>query len=179
MIINLPFPIHVKIPSRFLYGEDDKEYTEAYAFAVTSILNRPLLFTVHTVDGAVVSRLPIDALIPYEGVQQTTFDRHELQPWEMLGEDIQPIQHKYLKDYIVSCKIADELVSGRYLLTFDSFSGGFSEDPEQHKTYNMIELETGQYCLLPNNHCLFLDNHFTDSDGTFPHYKRNSTYWRL
>ena len=179
MIVNLPLPLHVKIPNEFLYGEESKESTEAYVFAVTNIINRPLLFTVHTIDGAVVSRLPIDAFVPYTLDKLSDYGLAELQPWQALGKDIQAIQHEYLKDYSAICKIGTKQELGRYIMTFDSFTGGFSEDPEQHKTYNMIELQVGQYALLPNNHCLFTDTHFTKLDGEFPGYKRNSTYWKL
>jgi hypothetical protein len=179
MLINLPSPIHVNVLSSFLYQDDREGFTEAYIFAVTAIINRPLLFTVHTIDGAVVSRLPVHSFVAYNKLDYSPFSLVELQPWECIGTDIQAVHHTYLKDYDVKIKIQDEFIKGKYILTFDSFSNGFSEDPEQHKTFNMVELENGQYALMPNNRCLFLDRHFTDDMSSFPKYARNSTYWRL
>lgn len=33
----------------------------------------------------------------------------------------------------------------------------YSEQPEDHKSFNFIELDNGQYAAQPNNRCLFLD----------------------
>jgi hypothetical protein len=72
--------------------------------------------------------------------------------------------------------------TGSYLLTIDQEGGGWAEDPEQHKTFNLGFYDSGQLFALPNNFAQFLDNHFVSKDiisgDSVPNYARQTTYWR-
>lgn len=176
MIIDIPY-IHLYIRKEFLDGESVGQYVEAYVFSATAIINRPLLFTVHTEDGAVFSRLPIHALTTKPCSTEYTLE--DLMPWGCVGNKVQAIQHAYLKDYKVKVIIQDKFVNGTYKFTIDQFDGGFSEDPEQHKTMNIIELDSGELCAMPNNKCLFKDTFFAEGQDTVPRYKRQTKYWSV
>lgn len=165
--IDIPY-IHCYVRGEFV--SEQTEPIECYIFAATAILNRPLLFTCHTISGAVYSRLPVEAFISRKDAGKLD----NLAPWGCIGNYMSVVEHQYLKDYEVT--VPNLNTSGRYLMTFDQFNGGFSEDPEQHKTMNFIELETGQYALMPNNYCIFNDSHFTRDDDI--KYKRQISYWR-
>jgi hypothetical protein len=168
--IDIPY-IHCYVKGS--YVSNQSEPIECYVFAATGIINRPLLFTCHTKSGAVFSRLPASAFTTnpdYKGIEYTA---EELSPWGCISNTITVVKHTYLKDYKVY--IPSLKCNGYYLMTFDQFNGGFSEDPEQHKTMNMIELVNGQFALMPNNYCRFTDLHFTKEDDI--QYKRQSTYW--
>lgn len=89
---------------------------------------------------------------------------------------MQVIQHEYLKDSEPEF-LKPEKGRGRYLMSFDFFEGGWSETPEQSKTYFMIESKCGAFFLLPQNHLLFRDEYFTDNSKPVPRYKRNTTYF--
>lgn len=171
-IKDTPF---VKCLVRAEYLHDFKEeykgqYYECYIFAVTSIQSRPLLFTCHTEHGAVYSRLPITAFCSKPCEHQSI---EFLDPWGAISHNINVIKHSYLKDYTIE-NVKDKR-QGMYLFTIDSAIDGWSEDPEQHKTYNVGFYEDGQMFALPNNLCKFVDKHFIVDKGI--NYMRQSNYW--
>ena len=69
---------------------------------------------------------------------------------------------------------------GRHTGIMLDWADGFSRYPAEHKPLNMIELEGGQFALLPNNYCVFSDRHFirTDKGKDLHRYRRNDvTLW--
>jgi len=174
MTIDIPF-IHCLVDLSLLTDGDSTELEECYIFAVTCIAGRPPLFTVHTQSGAVFSRLPIHAFFSLNGPRHA-HTLQELCPWTCIGNKAQAITHAYLKNYDGQLK---DLGTGRYLFTIDYFDGDYSEDPEQHKTHNIFELESGAFAAVPNNHVLFKDKHFTVDSADPPAYARQRTYWRV
>lgn len=183
MILDLPTPIHCGVQKMFLTNDEKHGIEECYIFAVTILQNRTLLFTCHTENGAVYSRLPIWAFKHNNlglGCTKTLegLDKRVLCPWSCLGDTADIVEHSYLKDYEVQCSIYDKTIIGRYLATIDYSKGLYAQDPEQHKTHNIVELENGFYAALPNNYCKFEDEHFTKDDADCSHYRRNKMYWR-
>lgn len=142
---------------------------EAYLFAVTLLESRPLLFTVHTEYGAVYSRLPISAIAWNQKPHDNSYDM-----WGAISGNGCVTQHQYLKDYHVDVPVYKD--RGRYWCTIDYYDGGFAQDPEQHKTSNMILGDKGGIYILPNNFCFFRDDHFTKKSKNLT-YKRNSKYY--
>jgi hypothetical protein len=70
------------------------------------------------------------------------------------------------------------MYSGNYLFTVDNahpdhniIDTGYSEWPEDHKSFNFIELDNGQYAAQPNNRCLFFDAASNPTDMKFPDFK--------
>lgn len=178
-LCNIPY-IHAEVRADFLHGGDPKkkrEWVECYIFAATALENRPLLFTIHTVHGAIFSRLPVWAFRTKPmGSEWDPRENGRLQPWACLGERLTVVEHRYLKDYEAFCRALQ--IHGRYRMTFDFLpSGGLEEDPGQHKTMNLIELNNGQLALLPNNECEFHDKHFAEITDEPSAYKRNKTYF--
>lgn len=173
MTLDVP-RLKILVDKKFLTNKKENGLIEAYLFAVTLIESRPLLFTVHTIDGAVYSRIPIDAL--YTKKPKKILNRRYLDPWGAISSNGQVVSHQYLKDYAVQSVRCERL--GRYLFTIDYFNGGFAEDPEEFKTSNVIALENGQICAWPNNYCLFKDEHFTESPVKTK-YSRNKEYFVL
>lgn len=147
------------------------KWIKCYIFMVTALPNRPLLFSCHLENGAIYSRLPIDAFSPKPtDTMASVCEVSNCQLWGNLGNDIEVIKPTYLKDYEVKSK---ERI-GRYLFSIDYLNGMFSEDPEQHKILHLIEFDTC-YNLLPNNELLFIDKHFTES--IYYEIKRTNNYW--
>lgn len=173
MILDIP-RFKCWVQQAYLSNNEQNGFVEGYCIAVTLIENRPLLFTVHTIGGAIYSRLPI-----YAVNHEPMLAEHPLRPdtWGAISSNGQVIAHQYLKDYRTVVTIDGEKFEGIYKFTIDYFDGGFAEDPEQHKTSNIIFLENGKIAAVPNNQCLFLDSHFTGPDDT--KYKRNTTYFML
>lgn len=146
------------------------EYVEAYLFGVASIKGRPLLFHVHTVDGAKVMRLPITALCWKPNGSE--YEVADLQLWDCLSGSVECIKYEYFRNYECSVKLGNnKVVNGMYLFTLDNLpEGGFEETPDQHKDFNFIMLDDGNFCAMPNNRILWKDKHFTKINGV-PDYK--------
>lgn len=71
--------------------------------------------------------------------------------------------------------MGDRTEYGHYLFTVDYNGPGLMEDPEQFKTHNILVLESGNLVALPNNHILFVDDHFA-RESEFPKYRRQTDY---
>lgn len=175
MILDVP-RIKCFVDRSFLTNDELAGLEECYLFAVTLIESRPILWTIHTIYGAVYSRIPTWALRcgKSNDTPLTPKGISDVDQWGAISSEAQIISHQYLKDYEVSFKG----MKGRYLFTIDYFGGGFSEDPEQHKTTNIIAGYDKLFYCLPNNECVFKDKHFTN-DLKPDHYRRNQNYFTL
>ena len=104
-------------------------------------------------------------------------DPRILQPWGAMGEDLQAWPIQYLEGLPVTTRTAG---AGRHTGIMLDWADGFSRYPAEHKPLNMIELDGGQFALLPNNYCVFSDRHFirNDKSGDLQRYRRNDiTLW--
>jgi hypothetical protein len=177
--INTPY-VHCKVSRYFLTDKkaDINDLEECYIFAVTCINNRPPLFTCHTQKGAIFSRLPLHAFrsLSYKPNYELHYDLSDLCPWTVVGNSASVIQYEYLKNYEVKALKLNEM--GKYQFTIDYFNGGLSEDPEQHKTHNIIELDNGYFAAVPNNYMLAKDEHFTFDNSPID-YSRQTEFWRV
>lgn len=159
---------------RYITNYEQRGYVECYVFAVTLLESRPLLFTIHTIDGAVYSRIPLEALRMKKRPSILLADK-----WGAISSYGQVVQHQYLKDY--RCKWLINQEEGMYWATIDYIEGGFAHDPEQHKTSNIILMDRGDIVALPNNEVVFLDNHFVNkgSEERLRQYRRNTQYYTV
>jgi 3-deoxy-7-phosphoheptulonate synthase len=60
------------------------------------------------------------------------------------------------------------------------WADGYSRYPQEHKPLNLIQLDSGQFALLPNNYVIYSDKHFVDEKAreNLKHYKRGENiYW--
>lgn len=178
--VNLP-SIKVFVDNKFLTDGKQEGFSEAYLVSVTSIPSRPLFFTVHLETGALWSRLPIWAIRCNRYDTEIEMKPSELtpeqtQPFSCLEGDIQCVVYDHLRHYRVNVNIDSKIHSGFYLFTVDVAGQGLGEDPEQHKTHNVIVLDNGELVAYPNNMCLFLDEYFTSSKE-FPKYRRTNKFY--
>lgn len=172
--------IRLYVRNKYL-GLTDNDITEAYLLSVTSVANRPLMFTVHLETGALWSRLPITALymnryLKHETVP-TEMSLELAQPFTCLDGSIQVIAHPHLKNYEIIAKMNNEVSTGHYLFTVDVVGDGLAEDPVQFKTHNICVLNNGNLIAYPNNYLLFKDGYFTEKLTEMPAYKRQDVYY--
>ena len=71
-----------------------------------------------------------------------------------------------------------KLHPGQYMLTLDNCMPdpripdyGFSETPDEHKSFNLLRLDNGQFALQPNNRCRFFDPSLTPVALSKPDFK--------
>ena len=174
MLINIP-TFKVLVRNEYITDNELQGYTEGYLVAVRCIKSRPLLFSVHLENGALYSGLPINSLCTKKCME---YYLDVAQPWSCLESPCNALTYYHLKDYDV--EVTSDSISqvGRYLFTIDYQGEGLAQDPEQHKTHNIIALESGQLVAMPNNYCKFVDQYFTDKDMETSHLRRTTSYYR-
>ena len=66
-------------------------------------------------------------------------------------------------------------MEGQYLFTVDTYGEHtLAETPNEHKSYNFIKLDNGQFCCYPNNRIQFYDKSFTPIDPDRPDFKTST-----
>ena len=67
---------------------------------------------------------------------------------------------------------------GQYICTLDNYHGdsdqvdtATSEMPDEHKSFNLIQLRNGQFALYPNNRCRIYDTSMTPQNVKMPDFK--------
>lgn len=163
--INLE-PLPVFIRGEYINADNNPELIPARLATIKSIPGEAYRWEVYipTV-GALYDKLSIESLLwkPLEGEALPTT---ALQLWDCFDHEIFLIK----KNVIANCAAIAYLkngikMRGTYMFTIDTISSGlgYADDPEQHKSFNAIALENGQFALLPNNRCQFVDSAMTGS----------------
>ena len=77
-------------------------------------------------------------------------------------------------------------ISGDYLFTIDSYNSDrdrtditFSETPDEHKSFNIIELQNGQYAAYPNNRCRIVDPSLSPEKLKTPDFLVSTRYFNV
>jgi len=183
LVANLP-PIHCFVRKEFLY-DDQKghgEYEPCIWITIKSIRGQAFRIEAYLPNyGALYDKLPLHAFVSRtENLDSTKFlPLDVLQIWDCFSYDIAVIQKAFLRN--LSCKFYakdKQFYQGNYMFTVDNASPdlnildtGYSEWPEDHKSFNFIELDNGQYAAQPNNRCIFLDASSNPKEMLFPDFK--------
>jgi len=76
--------------------------------------------------------------------------------------------------------------TGTYICTIDNYHQDVdsidyatSENPAEHKSSNLIELDNGQYALYPNNRIRIYDNSLTPVNPKMPDFKVSTEYYSV
>jgi len=119
--------------------------------------------------------------LPMHAISTGTFqhDMNSLVPWGGMGDDMEIWHAKYLEGLAVNA-LRPIKESGRHTGIVVDWVDGFSRYPQEHKPLSLIQLDGGQFALLPNNYFLVKDEHFVDEKRSenLKHYKRGDVvYW--
>lgn len=174
LIANLP-PTKVWVRKEYLRDMRDgfDEYTLGYWVSVKSLPGRTFYFETYLPEyGALYDKLPISAFLAWDSDSpmkpqkpESDLPLEELQFWNCFSYDITLLEKNltYTMGWEVRTK-THGCVSGNYLFTIDSYNSDrnstdltFSEVPDEHKSFNIIELQNGQYAAYPNNRCRIID----------------------
>ena len=75
---------------------------------------------------------------------------------------------------------------GTYICTIDNYHQdpdvidyATSENPAEHKSHNLIELDNGQYALYPNNRLRIFDNSLTPEEPKMPDFKVSTEFYSV
>jgi len=196
LVANIP-PIEVYVDKKFLYDFQtdskgkllgDGEWEKGHWVTVKSIPNRALLFETY-IDkfGAVYDKLPLHAfrwrlLETSDKVLPLDF----LQLWDCLSYNISVIEKRVLRGSKTFTTLKDQTtIEGEYLFTIDTahsdpneIDAGWSETPNEHKSYNISKLVNGQFSAQPNNRTRWYQPSRTESVTEIPYFRYSTKIWR-
>ena len=187
-------PIEVFIKKEFLYDfqTDEKgkllginEFESAHWITTKSIPNQAVYFESFIHDyGALFDKLPIHAFVWKTDIDQSKlYPLDWLQLWDCFSYNISIIKKQRLRNARCEVIMKDKSKApGYYLFTIDSCSSdpnevdvSWSETPNEHKSFNIIKLDNGQFAAQPNNRILWKHQSQTPSTSLKTPYFRFST----
>ena len=196
LVANTP-PTEVFIRKEFLYdftkdnkgkllGED--EYESAHWITTKSIPNQALYFESFIHDyGALFDKLPIHAFVWKTDINKNNlYPLDWLQLWDCFSYNIAVIKKQRLRNARCEVIMKDKSrAPGYYMFTIDSCSSdpnevdvSWSETPNEHKSFNIIKLDNGQFAAQPNNRILWKHQSQTPStDLKIPYFKFSTKTW--
>jgi hypothetical protein len=186
LVANLP-PIQCYVRREYLYDfqKGFGEFEPCYWVSVKSIKGKALYFeSLLTNYGALYDKLPISAYVWKTDVNEEKFLPLDfLEIWDAFSYNISVIEKSTLSKLDVMVYMKDrEFYKGEYMFTIDSahsepneLNVSLSETPNEHKSFNIIKLDNGQFCAQPNNRILFYDQSLTPMGIRKPDFKV-STY---
>jgi hypothetical protein len=175
-------PIKVQVRSEYLYDHQHGhgEFVEGVWVSVKAIRGEAFRFETYLPEyGALYDKLPISAFVQQKSVPEGYLPLDFLQIWDVLAYNVTVVEKPLLKGLRAEFLGKNGVFyKGVYMFTLDGCSPdprvpdfGFSESPDEHKSYNLLALDNGQYALQPNNRCRFYDPSLTPEKVKFPDFK--------
>jgi hypothetical protein len=183
LVVNTP-PIHCFVRREFLYDykKGHGEYEPCIWVTLKSLRSQAFRIEAYLPRyGALYDKLPLHAFVSRDtDLEPEKFlPLDTLQIWDCFSYDVTIIQKMFLRN--LSCKFYakdKQFYNGDYLFTVDNahsdpntIDTSYSEWPEDHKSFNFIQLNNGQYAAQPNNRCIFFDAASNPKEMLFPDFK--------
>ena len=189
LICNLP---NTKVYVRKEYLRDGKdghgEFVEGHWVSAKSIPGRAFYFETFLPEyGAVYDKLPITAFVSSPELPEKDYDLPNLQFWNCMDYGVTCIYKHFIgsMDFEIFTRTHD-IVKGTYMFTLDNYhinsdqpDYSTSEIPAEHKSFNVIELENGQYALYPNNRMRVYDNSLTPKNPKTPDFLVSTEFYQV
>ncbi len=174
-----PIPVFVKKEYLYDLEKGHCELTPGIWISVKSVMYKALYFeTLLTEYGALFDKLPISAFVwkeDYDKENQLPLD--VLQLWDCFDYHVTVIQ----KPLLSRCQFFGKdkrMHDGEYIFTIDNahpdtnvLDMNFSEHDPEHKSFNIIQLDNGQFAAQPNNRIIWRDSSLTPEDLKTPDFK--------
>jgi hypothetical protein len=183
LLANVP-PVHCFVRREFLYDfqQGQGEYEPAIWVSIKSLRGQAFRIESYLPRyGALYDKLPLHAYVSrHTDLNPTEFlPLDYLQIWDCMSYDIAVIQKAFLRNLSCTFYAKDkQQYSGQYLFTVDNASPdtnvidtGYSEEAEDHKSFNFVQLDNGQFAAQPNNRCLFFDAASNPKQMLFPDFQ--------
>jgi len=185
-------PEKVWVRAEYLYDGDQNregELVEGVWVSAKSIRGQAFRFETYLPEfGALYDKLPIDAFVWHDVIERDDMlPLDVLQIWDCMSYHVELIHKPFLAGLRAEFFGKDKrLHQGEYMWTLDSCEPdprvpayGFSETAEEHKSFNMLRLDSGQFALQPNNRCRFFDPAITHAELKTPDFKVCTTVFRV
>lgn len=184
-------PVKILVRAQYLYDFDrgQGDLVEGIWVSVKAIRGEAFRFETYLPQyGALYDKLPISAFLSREVMDEDgllTLDT--LQIWDALSYHVAVVEKPFLKGLRAEFFAKDKnTYGGEYLFTLDTCNPDpripdftFSETIDEHKSYNVLRLDNGQFALQPNNRCRFYDPAFNPQDMRFPDFKVATRKYRV
>ena len=187
LVANVP-PTKVYVKKQYLYDHEKGhgEFVEGVWVSCKSIQGRALYFETYLPSyGALYDKLPISAFVTEP--TELDLELEELELWDAFDYGITVIE----KAAISGCKVkylapSRQWYTGEYLFTIDNchpdkniLNTGYSEIPEEHKSFNILCLDNKHFAAQPNNRVLFYDKSLSPSKLEKPDFKVSSIEYNV
>ena len=195
LIANIP-PVEVFVDKKFLYDFQkdqngkflgDGEWEKGHWVTVKSVMNQALLFETY-IDkfGAIYDKLPLSAFrwrLPESN--DIVYPLDFLQIWDCLSYNISVIEKRVLRNTRTYTTLKDKtVIGGDYLFTIDSCNSdpneldtGWSETPNEHKSFNISKIDNGQFVAQPNNRTKWFQPSRVQNLEYIPYFKYSTRRW--
>ena len=177
-------PVNVYVKMEYLYDLEPGHpswgnLTPGIWISVKSTMYKALYFeTLLTDYGALYDKLPISAFVWKEKFNPSDhLPLDVLQLWDCFDYDITVVQ----KPLLSRCEFFGKdknMHAGEYEFTIDNchrdssiIDTNFSEHDPEHKSFNVIRLDNGQFAAQPNNRVIWRDSSLTPDDLKRPDFK--------
>lgn len=173
---SLPFHFYVNVDNSFLGPDMPEGVTKGIWHGIYCREYQTLSCHVFLESGANWSGLPLHALSVTENFR---YESNVLMPWAGMGEDIEAVYMPFLEGLEAKPRMYPDL-SARHTGIVIDWKDGYSRYPAEHKPLNLIQLETGQFILFPNNYVTYKEKHFVNDQAkeNLKHYRRGEeVYW--
>jgi hypothetical protein len=187
IVANLP-PVKCFVRKEFLYDfeKGHGELVPCWWISIKSLRGQAFRIEAYLNEyGALYDKLPLHAFCWKKITEEMPLD--QLQLWDCLSYDITVIKKAQLQSQ--KCKFktkAGDWRYGEYMFTVDSahpdfnvLDTGFSEDIEDHKSYNFIKCDNGQFAAQPNNRMLILEPSSNPKELKVPDFKVATKRWSV
>ena len=135
--------------------------------------------------GALYDKLPIHAYV-WHTDNPGLLPIDTLQLWDCMGYRFTVVEKIGLRNLGVKFMAKDKTwVFGQYLFTVDfcadgqDLDTGFTEQAEEHKSFNFIRLDNGQFACQPNNRCLWYDQSLIPNETKCPDFQAARNIWTV
>jgi len=187
IVASLP-PLKCFVRREFLYNftKGHGEYEPAIWVSIKAL--RGQVFRIESLlpaYGALYDKLPIHAYVWYTD-SPAALPIDTLQLWDCMGYRFTVVEKIGLRNLGVKFMSKDKTwVYGKYLFTVDfcadgqDVDTGFTEQAEEHKSFNFLRLDNGQFACQPNNRCLWYDQSLIPNDTKHPDFQAAQTFWTV
>lgn len=172
-------PIPVMVRKEYLYDLESGhgEFTPGIWVSVKSVQGKALYFeTLLTDYGALYDKLPISAFV-WKTDHGELLPLDVLQLWDCFDYHVTVIE----KPLLARCEFFGkdkQMHDGEYMFTIDNahsdksvLDTNFSEHDPEHKSFNIIKLDNGQFAAQPNNRVIWRDSSLTPAKLERPDFK--------
>lgn len=187
-------PVKVWVQPEYLYDFDgqERDLVQGIWVSVKALRGEALRFETYLPEyGALYDKLPISAfmhdVIADEQMGTNALSLDVLEIWDALSYHVTVVEKPLLKGLRAEFFGKDKQThGGEYMFTLDTANPDpripdftFSETVDEHKSYNVLKLNNGQFALQPNNRCRFYDPALNPREMKFPDFRVATRKYRV